>query len=38
VTTPITAPPIADPPPEMRPGHGYGDRNHIHTGPPGSPP
>ena len=45
--TPPPSPPAAPPPPpppasptSTRPGHGYGDGNHTHTGPPGrgSPP
>jgi hypothetical protein len=34
---PVTPPPVtpAVEPPETRPGHGYGDQNHVHTGPPG---
>jgi hypothetical protein len=39
---PVTQPPVTQPPvtpaaepPETRPGHGYGDQNHVHTGPPG---
>jgi hypothetical protein len=33
-------PPPSPPPPatSTRPGHGYGDKNHTHTGPPGHPP
>jgi hypothetical protein len=34
---PITTP-VSDPPPDTRPGHGYGDQNHTHTGPPGQSP
>lgn len=26
----------AGPPPECKPGHGYGDKNHCHSGPPGT--
>lgn len=37
--SPPPAPPPRKPPPRTptsaRPGHGYGDRNHTHTGPPG---
>jgi hypothetical protein len=38
-TTPITTPPTPPPAPEAqtRPGRGCGDRNHVHTGPPGNP-
>jgi hypothetical protein len=40
--TPPTTTPIPPPPPpasllSTRPGHGYGDKNHIHTGPAGPP-
>lgn len=45
VTVPVetpeqpAAPPPPSPPPSLapatRPGHGYGDTNHVHTGPPG---
>jgi hypothetical protein len=28
-------PPPPEPPTSTRPGHGYGDKNHEHTGPPG---
>ena len=39
-TTPPTSPPTTPPPPtpppvDSRPGNGYGDANHEHTGPPG---
>jgi hypothetical protein len=43
VTTPPPvppAPPAVEPaaqPPESRPGNGYGDQNHSHSGPPGQP-
>jgi hypothetical protein len=42
VTTPPVppAPPVVEPaaqPPESRPGNGYGDQNHSHSGPPGQP-
>jgi hypothetical protein len=37
--SPPPPPPSPPPPPtNTRPGHGYGDGNHIHTGPPGHPP
>jgi hypothetical protein len=38
---PPPPPPTTSPPPQAlspastRPGHGYGDKNHVHTGPPG---
>ena len=34
---PAAAPPVEPPaqPSETRPGHGYGDKNHAHSGPPG---
>jgi hypothetical protein len=32
---PPTSPPPAAQTPPTRPGHGYGDKNHVHTGPPG---
>lgn len=37
--TPQSAPAAMTPPPttSTRPGHGYGDTNHTHTGPPGRP-
>jgi len=35
-TAPVTAPATATPG-ELRPGWGCGDRNHVHTGPPGNP-
>jgi hypothetical protein len=41
VTTPppvVSPPPPVEPPPAVeptRPGNGYGDRNHTHSGPPG---
>ena len=36
-TVPIAAPPLVaqTPVPETRPGNGWGDQNHVHTGPPG---
>jgi hypothetical protein len=34
-TTTPTPPPTTPPPVDSRPGHGYGDDNHDHTGPPG---
>jgi len=34
-TPPPVTTPVVDPPLETRPGHGYGDPNHVHTGPPG---
>ena len=34
-TTTPTPPPALLPPVDTRPGHGYGDKNHVHTGPPG---
>src|SRR5439155_10229813 len=37
VTPPVTPPP--PPPPDQsqtKPGHGYGDKNHDHSGPPGN--
>jgi hypothetical protein len=33
VTTPVTTP--QQPGGDTRPGNGYGDPNHVHTGPPG---
>src|SRR5579884_3188390 len=32
---PPPSPPPTAPTPPTRPGHGYGDKNHVHTGPPG---
>ena len=34
-TTTPSPPPALMPPTATRPGHGYGDKNHTHTGPPG---
>jgi hypothetical protein len=38
LVTPPT-PPSVEPPgqSDSRPGHGYGDKNHDHSGPPGKP-
>lgn len=35
-TPPVVTPPVVTPPPaDTRPGNGWGDKNHVHTGPPG---
>lgn len=34
-TTTTSPPPALMPQAPTRPGHGYGDKNHVHTGPPG---
>jgi len=39
VPPPVVLPPVVtppEPPPaDTRPGNGWGDKNHVHTGPPG---
>jgi hypothetical protein len=41
VVQPVAPPPVQQPAPAAddtsRPGNGYGDKNHAHTGPPGQP-